>query len=179
MNLINTKEQFGLITKLFHWGIFLLFCFQFFLVYRREYIPKEAPENLQYILLHKSIGACLLVIGVFFILWRYVGKRPEWPATMTHFEKLLAKLIHLLLVFILLAMPLTGLLMSMYAGYDVSVFNMYTLPMWVGKNEHLANLYHDIHQYLSYGVIAVVAFHAFGALWHHFVYKDKVLKNML
>ena len=68
MALANTKKEFGTLTKLLHWTIFALFVVQYFLVYRREYFPKNSPEKIQYILLHKSFGLCVLFLAVLMIM---------------------------------------------------------------------------------------------------------------
>ena len=63
MPLINTQKKWGLVTKLLHWGFFILFCAQYFLVYRREYFANNAPEKTQYILLHKQLLSSLSWYG--------------------------------------------------------------------------------------------------------------------
>lgn len=178
MQLINNKDKFGLITKFIHWGLFVLFCAQYFLVYRRDYLPKDSPENMQYILLHKSLGVIILGMALFFIIWRKVGSRPDWPSTMSFSQKTLAKIVHLSLLFVMFAMPISGILMSQYHGYPVSVFG-HEIPNIVAENKELSSLCRNIHVILSYLVIGLVGLHALGALIHHFYYRDRVLKNML
>jgi cytochrome b561 len=177
MSLQNTPEKFGSLTKLLHWTIFLLFVIQYFLVYRREYFPKDSPEKLQYMLLHKSIGVVLLVLAVLMILWRYVGKRPP-PITTNALERIGAKLMHFLLYAAMLIMPLSGIGMSLYAGYSVSVFGWFNLPITLEKNEALGNLFYTTHVWSSYAVIGLVGLHVLAALFHHFIRKDEVLKRM-
>jgi cytochrome b561 len=179
MGLKNSAEKFGSLTKLLHWSIFFLFILQYFLVYRREYFPKNSPEKLQYILLHESIGVCVLVLALFMITWRHVGTRPLMPANMPSFHVKSAKFIHFLLYLTMLIQPLTGFAMSEFAGYEVGVFGMFNLPMILPKNEQLGHLFHEIHEWSSYAIIGLVSAHILAALYHHFVMKDNVLKRML
>jgi len=179
MALKNSAEKFGSLTKLLHWLIFFLFIGQFFLVYRREYFPKNSPEKLQYILLHESLGVLLLVLALFMITWRHVGVRPTMPAHMSKFEKLIAKTTHLLLYATMLIQPLTGIAMSEYSGYEVGVFGWFKLPMLVAKNEQMGHLMSEIHEISSFVIIGLVSLHVIGALYHHFIKKDKVLLRML
>src|SRR5207302_1478323 len=130
----NTPKQFGSLTKGLHWLIFILFVVEYFLVYRREYFPKESPEKLQYILLHKSIGVCLLLLALLLILWCYVGTRPSYSANMSRFESYVAKGTHFLLYVVMLLQPITGILMSSFGGRSVAVFGWFTLPTFVAKN---------------------------------------------
>ena len=178
MQLINNKERFGLITKLVHWGLFGLFCVQYFLVYRREFLPKDSPESTQYILLHKSFGVIILGMALFFVVWRKLGSRPGWPSTMNFAQKALAKIVHLSLLFVMFAMPISGILMSQYHGYPVSVFGN-EIPNVVSTDKELSSLCRNIHVILSYVVIGLVGLHILGGLVHHFYYRDRVLKNML
>lgn len=178
MTLQNSTERFGALTKLLHWTIFILFLGQYFLVYRREYFPKDSPEKLQYILLHKSIGVVLLLLAFFMLAWRHVGQRPL-PLNGNSLERYLAKITHILLYLCMLIMPLSGILMSLYAGYSVSVFGLFNLPFALTKNEALGNVMYTTHVWTSYAVIGLVSLHVLAALFHHFVRKDKVLTRML
>lgn len=178
MQVINNNKEFGLVTKLLHWGFFVLFCAQYFLVYRREYFPKDAPESTQYILLHKSFGVIILGMALFFILWRKLGARPSWPKTMSSFQKILAKSVHLALLFVMFAMPISGILMSQFHGYPVSVFG-HEIPTLVSANKDLSTFCFNVHKIMSYVIMGLVGFHILGALVHHFYYRDRVLKNML
>lgn len=179
MSLTNTAQKFGIITRFLHWSIFGIFVLQYFLVYRREYFPKDAPEKLQYILLHKSLGVVVLLLAILMIFWRHLGKRPTFVANMTRFEKKLAGSVHVLLYILMLAMPLTGIAMSMYSGYGVSLFGQFDLPILVDKNVDIAGIFHEMHEWISYAVIGIVGLHILGALIHHFIRKDETLKRMI
>lgn len=178
MHLQNTAERFGSLTKFLHWSITGLFCIQFFLVYRREYFPKDAPEKLQYILLHKSFGVCVFILAVLMILARQMGTRPIMPLSMSRLEIFAARSVHFLLYLSMLGMPITGFLMSSYAGYGVSLFG-YPLPNPVEKNPILSDVFSKIHQIASFVIIGLVFAHTIAALFHHFVRKDNILKRML
>lgn len=177
MALTNTQKEFGALTKLLHWTIFGLFVVQYFLVYRREYFPKDSPEKIQYILLHKSLGLCVLFLGVIWILWSRIGKRPSMPLNMNHFEIMMAKLVHFLLYLSMILMPLTGIGMSLYSGRGVSFFNIFTIAA-LPKNDAFSDLFYYTHKWSSYVIIAVVSLHVLAALYHHFYKKDSVLKRM-
>ena len=49
-------------------------------------------------------------------------------------------------------------------------------------HEVLRNRYHvlaDVHKWLAYALIPLIAIHMGAALWHHFVERDATLKKML
>lgn len=176
MAIRNTQEKFGSLTKLLHWLIFLLFVTEFFLVYRREYFPKGAPEKLQYILLHKSIGVCLLLLALLMITWRHVGQRPL--LNMPRREIVLAKLTHFLLYISMLLQPLTGICMSLYSGKGLSVFGLLSFPT-VTPNPTWATFGHTLHVCSAYVIMGLVSLHVSAALYHHFIRRDHILKRML
>lgn len=179
MQLFNNTERFGLLTKIFHWSIFLLFLTQYFLVYRREYFPKDAPEKLQYILLHKSLGVVILTIALLMIVTRHIGKRPHVPVQMPKAQIILARVMHGLLYLSMLVMPISGIAMSQYSGRAVSVFGLFDLPRLVAENKDIAGVFHEVHEISSIIIIVLVSGHAIAALYHHFFNKDAVLKRML
>ncbi|MAZ43954.1 MAG: hypothetical protein CMF48_02075 [Legionellales bacterium] len=176
--MLNTEQKFGSLNKFIHWSIAALFLAQYYLVYRRDYFPEGAPENLQYILLHKSIGVLLLGFAVLYIVVRHLGTRPPLPTGMPCHERLLAKLTHIGLGLAILLMPVTGLVMSTLGGYGVKFFGI-SLPAFLEVDRDLAGLWHTAHVWISYVVIGLFALHVIGALFHHFVRKDNVLKRML
>ena len=178
MPLFNNKQQFGLFTKLLHWSIFLLMTAQFAIVYRRSYFPKDAPEKLQYILWHKSIGVIILYLAVLMLISRYIGHRPSFPKNMSSAHQKVAQLGHGCLYLVMFLMPIAGYLMSTFSGYTVSVFGWYDLPKLFAVNKPLASLFFDIHRFTSYAILALVAGHILSSLYHHIVLKDNVLKRM-
>lgn len=178
MSIKNSAEKFGSLTKFMHWLIAMLFFAQFFLIYRREGFPKGSPEKMQYMLLHKSFGITIFILGTIMILWHFIGTRPILPLNMSRLEIFMAKVTHFLLYLSMLVMPLSGVLMSMLGGYDVLFFG-WKLPNPFTKNEMLGNFFYDAHVVSAYIVGGLVIFHTFAALYHHFVKKDNVLKRML
>ncbi|MBS0290825.1 MAG: cytochrome b [Proteobacteria bacterium] len=178
MEIINTKKEFSLPTKILHWSIFILFVIQYFLVYRREYFPKDSPEKLQYILLHKSLGVILLLFALLMLVWRYVGTQPIMPKTMTLFEVKIAKLTHFFLYTMMLLQPITGILMSDLSGRQISIFNWFKMPLLFTKNESLATIFYQIHVWSSFFIIGIFCLHVLGALFHYFIRKDDVLQRM-
>ena len=178
MQLKNSKSQFGGLTKLLHWSIFLFMCTQFYLAYARDFFEEGAPEKIQYIMLHKSIGVLILILGLSMVAWRHLGQRPSYPRDVAPWEKYLSKITHLLLYLLLFGMALSGMLMSMLSGYGVKFFG-WGLPNFFEVNKPLAGIFHDTHELLAWGLTFFVTLHVLAALFHHFIRKDNILKRML
>lgn len=176
--MLNTKKKYGILMKFIHWSVALLFIAQFCLIYRRWALPEDAPQKIQYILLHKSFGVLLLGLALVYLIVRHLGQRPAWPAQMPKHERWLARLTHIGLAITMFAMPISGLLMSGLGGNLVKFFG-YPLPTLLPVNKALSGQFYNAHVWISYTIIGLFALHVIGALVHHFIRKDDVLRRML
>ena len=86
---------------------------------------------------------------------------------------------HLLLYALIFAMPLSGWLMSSARGFPVAWFNQFTFPDLVARNETLYRQLQDLHHLLFSVLVCVALLHIAGALKHHFIDRNDVLKRML
>jgi cytochrome b561 len=175
----NTSQRYGIISQLFHWSIAILFITNFYLVYRRDYIPETDPSNIEYILLHKALGVTVLFLGILFLLWRFYTVKPALPTEMTRIERILAPSVHHLLWIVILLMPITGILMSVFGGRPTGVFGLFTIPGLSVPSQTWGGFFHSFHQILSYIIMGIVALHVLAALRHHFWLRDNVLRGML
>lgn len=174
------SQRHSLITIIFHWTIAALFVVQYYLVYRSAYFIKDGPKNLQYIMLHRSIGICILLIGLLFIFWRLFGStKPPLPNSLSPILKVIARSVHLFLYAVIIIMPITGYIMSVAYNKPVVMFGVIHLPNLIAPNETIDAIFYNTHVYLSYCIIGIVALHVLAALQHHFIIKDDVLRKML
>lgn len=128
---------------------------------------------------HKSVGITILALVILRLAWRAVNEHPPLPGNLKAYERALARLTHLALYVLLFALPLTGWTMSSARGFPVSWFGFFTLPDLVPKSRPLYEALVMTHHTLAWFLFAVVALHVAGALKHHFVHKDDVLRRML
>lgn len=177
MQIRNTKNNYGIITKILHLMISVFFIIQFILVYLREYITDTNPLNLQLILLHKSIGFSLLFIGLLFIIWRFLNIKPIFPKSMARWEIILATATHHTLYLTILLMPLTGTLMSLLGGKPIKWFG-FTVPLEFETNKPIADFLYNSHVLISYLLIGLITLHIVGALKHYFIDKNKILQRI-
>ncbi len=85
-------------------------------------------QKLQVYNWHKWIGLVVLALTAARLLWRYRHPPPPLPDAVTRRERALAPIGHWALLFLLLAMPASGWLMSSAAGVSVSWFGVLPLP---------------------------------------------------
>lgn len=82
-------------------------------------------------------------------LWRWRNAPPDLPETMKPALRFLARATHLAFYVILIAMPLSGWLMSSARGASVRWFGLWTWPSLIGQNEQAFRLWRATHGTLS------------------------------
>ncbi|MDG4719283.1 MULTISPECIES: cytochrome b [Thalassospira] len=177
MALRSNKTGFGSITKSLHWVMAALFISVFAMGWYMDFLPLGMAK-LEWMSRHKSFGVTILTLAVLRIVWRLSEPTPD--ALGKHaIERLAAKVGHLGLYAVMLAMPLTGWMMSSAANFPVSVFGLFTLPNLVAPDQGLFEAFKTAHFLLSWVIVALVLGHVAAALKHHFIDRDATLRRML
>ena len=177
MTLRNTTRRWGAIAQLFHWLIVALILVQLWLALRADELT--GMGKLRELARHKSVGITILMLVILRLLWRSRNPHPPLPDNLKPYERSLARLTHGALYTLLFAIPLSGWTMSSARGFPVSWFGFLQLPDLVPKNHTLYEWLVMTHVTLVCVLAVIVALHVAGALKHHFVHKDDVLRRML
>jgi cytochrome b561 len=139
----------------------------------------NSPDKFKIYGLHKSFGITVLTLTFCRILWHSFSNRPGPVETLMWWEKYASKALHYFLYVLLLAMPLTGWLMSSASNFPVRPFGLFTLPNLVEPDKIAAKIYQHRHGQIGTLIMITVGLHIAAALKHHFFDKDIVLKRML
>ena len=178
MSVRNSTRSWGSLSKALHWIIVLLIINQWVIGMRADALPLGMAK-LQALAWHKSFGITILGLAVVRLVWRWMNPVPDLAAETKPWERVLAKISHLLLYALIFALPLTGWLMSSAKNYPVSWFKLFQLPDLVSPNEALFQQMRSLHHSLFAVLVAVAALHVAGALKHHFIDRNDVLRRML
>lgn len=175
-NIKTTDSKYGIIRKVNHWLVALMFIT---LLAVGVYMSGMAysPEKMELYGLHKSFGVIIMLFILIRMFWLIFDNKIN-NSSLTKFERVSSASLHGILYLLMLIMPISGMLMSMAKGYAVKVFGLFTLPMLVEKSESLGNLMGSVHYYAGYIAIALVSLHVLASLYHHFIKKDNILKRM-
>jgi cytochrome b561 len=138
-----------------------------------------SPHKLRMYSYHKWIGVTIVLLAVLRLIWRIGHRPPVLPAAMPRWEKIAAESVHHLLYILIFIIPVSGWLMSSAMGFQTVWFGVLPLPDLVGKNKELADVLHEVHENLNYGLIALLLAHVGAALKHHFIERDDVLLRMI
>lgn len=181
-----------------HWVIGLLLLVMFAFGYYMSDLPKDLPKvetldlfdlgvyTLQlsepmtprafYFNLHKSIGVTLLALIFIRLFWRFTHAAPDFPATMQAWEKKLADAVHKVLYLLMLAVPLSGLLMAIFSKYGVLWFG---IPFIGGLDKpDLREFFQESHEAIGFVLLSLIVLHVVAAIKHKVVDKDEVMQRM-
>jgi cytochrome b561 len=173
----NTENTYGVVAKVFHWLLFLMLSFTIVAGNFLASMPK-GTEKLQAAGMHKSFGAVLMMLIMLRLLWRLINMTPKLPDETTAVESLLAKGMHWALYALMLAQPLSGMLMSQAAGHPVSFFGLFEFPVFTEQAKDSAEFFRAMHGAVWILLVVAVLGHIGAALNHHFIKKDNVMKQM-
>jgi len=138
-----------------------------------------SPLKLRLYSWHKWAGVTIFLFVAVRLGWRLLHRPPELPAGMPPWQSKTAVATHVLLYLLMIAVPLTGWLMSSAKGFQTVYFGVLPLPDLLAKNDELGELLEELHSLLNFSMAALVVAHLGAALKHHFIDHDDVLTRML
>ena len=175
MQLSNSKIQYGLLAKLFHWITFIALIIQvpfgFYLVGLEFSDRRIDLENI-----HILVGISIFYITLFRLIWKFLNPSPkEWKS---HFkgQSLIASANHFSLYITIITITVSGMLKKLYMGETLNfIFFKYGFEK---DNFILADTYYQVHIYANYLLLALVTLHILAVIIHHFIFKDKILRKI-
>ena len=160
-----------------HWLVALLIFAAFPLgVYMHE-LPLS-PDKLKLYSYHKWIGITVLLLVALRVSWRLTHVPPPLPASVAAWQRHASALVHGLLYLLMIAIPLSGWLMSSAKGFQTVWFGVLPLPDLVGKDKALGDLLAEVHTILNFTLLALVVMHVGAALQHHVIERQPFLQRM-
>ena len=176
MTFRDTKTGYGLVSRLAHWlmavAIVAMFALGLWMVGLDYYSPyyKSAPD------LHRSAGILLLIALLARFAWRVVNVKPD-DSELSPFERRASAIVHWGFYPLLLALMVSGYLISTLDGRAIDVFGLFSAPSIIEAKgwEDTAGLVHEV---LAYATMALASVHTLAALKHHVIDKHATLVRM-
>jgi cytochrome b561 len=175
----SSKAGYGWLAIGLHWTtaplVIGLFVLGWWMVNLDYYDPwyTRAPS------LHQSIGLVgILILGLRF-LQRVTSPKPASHPGHRAWERVLAHLVHWLLYALLLAVSVSGYLITTADGRPILFFEWLEIPATVTSLPNQEDVAGEIHEYLAYVVVALIALHVAGGVKHQFIDRDGTLYRML
>ncbi len=184
----NTAARYGWVAKALHWvtvGFFLALIPMGLIMAELRQIAEAGGDPgvdmFALFQLHKSIALTLVPLILLRILWRLAGPIPALPDGTKRLEGLLAHGVHLGLYAGMIIMPVSGYLMASASVLEIPTiyFGLVELPHVLSPDADTERLFKTIHWGTTYAILGLLALHVAGALKHHVIAKDGVLRRML
>jgi cytochrome b561 len=174
--IVGTRS-YGAVSKSLHWLLFLLLLAQYLV---GEFMPHIGGKTLDEGLVawHLSLGAAILFFLVVRLGWRMTHP-VGFPATLPLWEQRSALLTHWTLYILLLVIVVLGWAAANFRGWDLTLFGAVTLPPLAAKGTKWAHTAGDVHVWLVYVLLGVIALHVLAALYHYFIKRDGITQRML
>jgi len=175
----NNNMQYDPVSKAAHWLTFALVAAQFAIGWMMPEIGwGTEPEGL--IGVHLALGASLLIVVTFRLLWRLTHRSPAPLSLTPKWQRWVAWLTHFGLYTLLVVMSLTGWASASAREWPVKAFGVIPLPALVAPHAKIGFVLGDRHAgILSWALLCLIGIHVSAALYHRFVKRDAVLQRML
>ena len=196
--MVQTSTRYTKTAIILHWLIAIFIVVMFVLGWFMADIPKDAPKQMAYDIfdlgvytwqlaeeasprtfyfnLHKSFGVTILALIAIRILWRISHKPPAPLNSYKAIERKVATGTHHLLYLLMLAVPVSGLIMAINSKYGVKWFG---LDLIAGlDNKPLREFFECTHEFIGIVLLVLVAIHVLAALKHKFIDKDETMSRM-
>jgi cytochrome b561 len=161
-----------------HWLMALLLVVLFAVGQYMNELPLS-PWKLKIYSWHKWAGVTAFLLVLARLAWRHAHRPPALPAAMSPPLRFAAHAGHAMLYLLMIAIPLSGWLMSSAKGFQTVYFGVLPIPDLLEKNKALGDLLREVHETLNFLLAVVVLGHVGAALKHHLIDKDDVLTRML
>jgi cytochrome b561 len=174
----ETAAQYTGTAKVLHWLMALLIIGLFAL---GQYMSdlSMSPRKLQLYSWHKWVGVTVFFLLLVRVGWRITHRPPALPEQMSKLQRIASNVGHAALYLLMLAIPISGWLMSSAKGYQTVWFGVLPIPDLLGKDKQLGDALAELHGALNGLLMFIVAIHVLAALKHHFIDRDNILRRML
>jgi cytochrome b561 len=183
----NAPSQYTCTVMILHWIIAVLIIVNVVLGLSADWLPDEWVRPV--IDTHKSIGITVLRLALLYILWRMSHKPPALPQAFPPWERAAAHDAHLLLYFLMIALPPAGWMhdsaWKAAATHPMQLFGVVPFPhighimsLDPAVKEPLHDKFDSLSACLGYALYALLAMHIGGALRYELFDRHSVIKRM-
>lgn len=130
--------------------------------------------------MHNSAGLAVIGILILRLLWQLADPPPPTEHTVLGaWLDRVGRLTHYLLYALLIAAPISGIGLQFARGDALPLFGLTQVASPWAADRGFEHTVKELHELLANGLVIIAAIHAFAALLHHWVLRDRVLIRML
>jgi len=172
------SEHYTPPAKILHWLMAALLLALLILGVYMHDLPLS-PDKLRLYAWHKWAGVSAFLLLLVRLGWRAGHRPPPLPGSLSRHMRFAAHAGHLALYGLMLAIPLSGWLMSSAKGFQTVWFGVLPIPDLLDKNKAIGDLLQTVHWGLNLLFVLILLGHIGAALKHHFIDRDDILSRML
>lgn len=175
----NSSNEWGWPAKLLHWaGALIILVLLGHGWWMTHMTPR--PDRLANYAWHSALGYDLFALVLLRILWRWLNPVPQLPLTLETWERLGAQAGHLALYLLMLIVSVSGWMVAttFRAPMTRELFGINVPPLVTAVGPSTREWIEGSHMVLAYVLGAVVVIHVIGALRHHYLKRNDILRRM-
>ena len=177
MNYLSPPERYSGISKTLHWLIALL---AFAQLAMGKFFEVEADEADGFFGWHTALGLLVLALMLVRLGWRLTHTVPGLPRNTPGWQQIVARAMHIAFYALLIALPLSGWMMTSVEGDADSFFGWFGVPpLPVPGGEASEDLIEETHEVLGNVLLVLAGIHVLAGLKHHYIDRDDVLRRMM
>lgn len=170
-------EPYDPVARAFHWIVVLMLTGQFLVaLVLASVLPESAAGTL--VAWHFSLGSAIWIVMLARLAWRLLHPPPPPPEDLSPLLQAVSRATHWGFYAILLVLPVLGWFAASAYGSRVHLAGLIPLPLAVPKDDPFGKLMQTVHPTVALCLLALVALHVSGALYHKLVKKDGVMGRM-
>ena len=161
-----------------HWLTAALLVTQVVVGFTFHDMPR-GPERMEVFTWHKTLGATILVLALIRLAYRLMNPPPPFPEELPKWERFAAVWNHRAFYFLLVALPLTGLI-AVSGGKPMGTTPLkfgLELPMIPGISEDGGEISGEVHEILVFTTLALLVLHI-GAAVKHLIVPNRAAGRM-
>ena len=162
------------VARSFHWLVAGLLLVQ----YGTKWVPASWASEATLNAWHLAVGPTILLLMVLRLLWRLTHRPPPAPADLSVGLRVLSRATHWGFYLVLIVLPVLGWLAASGYGATPTLLGVVPLPALTGHDEHFAAAVGGVHGAFAVALLALLALHVTGALYHALVKRDGVIWRM-
>ncbi len=180
-----SSSRYTSVAVALHWAIALVIVGQIAVGLYMHKLPNVSPIKFDLYQLHKSFGLTVLALTFVRLGWRLIKPPPALPQAMPAWQRLVARGTHWAFYALMVLTPLAGWAMVSVSPLDIStkwfgLAGVPHLPLFdaVADRETVEDFLKEVHEYLAFAILYLLALHVGAALKHQFFNRDGVFQSM-
>jgi len=166
-----TKNDYGLIAKIFHWTFALVIMWQI-LTGINLHNMDFSNQKAMFIWYHQFTGTFIFCLISLRLMWKLYNKT-NFENNLPPIHKWTSKIVHFALYTLCIWLPIQGSLMTWAGGYDVYILGFTKLPVLFQENKDMYPMFVKFHFYTSILLLILIISHISAGIYHKFFINDK------